>query len=408
MRTSLGGGGGGGSDGTAIGNAFAGVGGGAGGGGGGGASIPSDAGAPNGSSIPRAEGSPGVSAAAGRVGKGGDPRGMEAHIRETAAKYGIDPDTAVAVAKSEGLSTFQSSVKRSGKGSFNGREDSWGAFQLYKGGGLGNDFQKQTGLDPADPANEKAGIDFALQHASKKGWGSWYGAKKAGIGNFAGIGGKAQPDGQANPVASGQDGSWVNEQQGKVAGIRKGALSPETRSFLQAAGAEHGLRADVYSGGQRMHGAEGATGSHRHDKGGAGDFKLFDPKLGRYLNSANPEDAKRMEAYAASAVKAGATGIGHGAGYMGTESWHIGGGKTASWGGSPLASRALQEGMAQRGQTARIDQQVAQSPASGQVNVTVNSNGTKAQANASTSGDLFQPPKIQQHKQMQATEEIPI
>jgi hypothetical protein len=145
--------------------------------------------APGGGTVPRA--APGVGAERGRVGRGGDPRGMEQHIRETAVKYGIDPDTAVAVAKSEGLSTFQSSVKRTGKGSYNGREDSWGAFQLYKGGGLGNEFQKQTGLDPADPANEKATIDFALKHASKKGWGSWYGARNTGIGNFAGIGGNA-------------------------------------------------------------------------------------------------------------------------------------------------------------------------------------------------------------------------
>jgi hypothetical protein len=112
----------------------------------------------------------------------GDPRGMAGYIRETAKKYGIDPEVALRVAKSEGLSTFQSSVV--GK---KGREPSWGAFQLYTGGGLGNEFQKETGLDPSDPKNEKATIDYALRHASQHGWKPWHGAKNTGIGEWEGI-----------------------------------------------------------------------------------------------------------------------------------------------------------------------------------------------------------------------------
>lgn len=157
-------------------------------------------GGPGGSAFPNAAGPPGSNGTAygptgtmpsgGITGPGGDPRGMEAHIRATAAKYGIDPDTAVAVAKSEGLTTFQSSVQRVGKGSYNGREDSWGAFQLYRGGGLGNEWEKANpGKSVRDPANEKDTIDFALKHASKHGWGSWNGAKNTGIAPFAGIGG---------------------------------------------------------------------------------------------------------------------------------------------------------------------------------------------------------------------------
>ncbi|KYK50055.1 hypothetical protein A1D31_22345 [Bradyrhizobium liaoningense] len=130
-------------------------------------------------------GAPGVGAARGRVAEGGDPRGMESYIRQQAAANGIDPDTAVAVAKSEGLASFQSTARTKG----GAREESWGAFQLYTGGGLGNEFQKQTGLDPRDPKNEKATIDFALKHASQKGWGAFHGAKNTGIGRWAGIGG---------------------------------------------------------------------------------------------------------------------------------------------------------------------------------------------------------------------------
>lgn len=113
----------------------------------------------------------------------GDPRGKAAFIRATAKKYNIDPEVALKVAKSEGLGTFQSSVVKGGK-----RENSWGAFQLYTDGGLGNEFQKATGLDPSDPKNEEATIDYALRYASQHGWGSWYGAKNTGIKEWEGIG----------------------------------------------------------------------------------------------------------------------------------------------------------------------------------------------------------------------------
>jgi hypothetical protein len=107
----------------------------------------------------------------------GDPRGLAGYIQETAAKYKIDPKIALKVAKSEGLAEFSGDGGKSG-----------GAFQLYTGGGLGNKFKKETGLDPLDPANEKATIDYALKYASQHGWGSWYGAPKVGVGEWDGIG----------------------------------------------------------------------------------------------------------------------------------------------------------------------------------------------------------------------------
>jgi hypothetical protein len=105
-----------------------------------------------------------------------DPRGMVPYIRETAAKYGVDPDVAVKVAGSEGLKTFSGDGGKSG-----------GAFQLYTGGGMGNDFQKETGLDPLDPKNEKATIDYALKNVPKTGWTPFHGARRAGIGERDGI-----------------------------------------------------------------------------------------------------------------------------------------------------------------------------------------------------------------------------
>jgi hypothetical protein len=115
-----------------------------------------------------------------------DPRGKADLIRQTAIKYGIDPEIALKVAKSEGLSSFRSGVRtKSG-----GEEPSFGAFQLYTGGGLGNKFKAETGLDPSDPKNEDATIDYALRTAAKTGWGPWNGAKNTGIGEWQGITGK--------------------------------------------------------------------------------------------------------------------------------------------------------------------------------------------------------------------------
>ena len=61
------------------------------------------------------------------------------------------------------------------------------------GGGLGNSFLKQTGMDPRDGSTWKKQVDFSLDHAKSNGWGSWYGAKRSGIGDFQGISGAPQP-----------------------------------------------------------------------------------------------------------------------------------------------------------------------------------------------------------------------
>lgn len=114
-----------------------------------------------------------------------------AMIREAAAREGIDPDIFLRVAKAEGGLTgfIQSNVFKNGI-----REPSFGPMQLLKGGpgtgfprGLGNLFQEQTGLDPADPANMQAGINFAAKAAKQDGWSQWFGAKAAGVGRWEGI-----------------------------------------------------------------------------------------------------------------------------------------------------------------------------------------------------------------------------
>lgn len=122
---------------------------------------------------------------------GGSFESWKAYIIKGAQNRGIDPQIALRVAEHEGLQkgTWQSNYKRGGY-----REPSYGPYQLLKGGpgtgfttGLGNEFQKQTGLDPSDPKNATQGIDFALDYAKKNGWSAWYGAKAAGVSRWQGI-----------------------------------------------------------------------------------------------------------------------------------------------------------------------------------------------------------------------------
>lgn len=118
---------------------------------------------------------------------------LEAYIRQSAIRHGIDPDVAVAVAHSEGLNDYS----RSGLRAANDYGTSGGPFQLHYGGsgipgmnssGLGDAFTRSTGLDARDPANAQASIDFALDQAAKLGWGPWHGAGRVGISDHAGIG----------------------------------------------------------------------------------------------------------------------------------------------------------------------------------------------------------------------------
>lgn len=107
----------------------------------------------------------------------------EAFIREQAKARGMDPDVAMKVARSEGFNNFKSSIPG---------ETSYSAFQLHvtpggRGGHLGDQFRKDTGLDPSDPANERRAIQYALDDAKRNGWKAFHGAANTGIGNWSGI-----------------------------------------------------------------------------------------------------------------------------------------------------------------------------------------------------------------------------
>lgn len=106
------------------------------------------------------------------------------YIRQSATARGIDPDVALRVAMSEG--GLKDPVRQSDYVKNGVREASYGPFQLYMGGGLGNKAL-EAGIDPRDPNQWRQGVDFALDQAAKGGWSPWYGAAKVGVGNRTGL-----------------------------------------------------------------------------------------------------------------------------------------------------------------------------------------------------------------------------
>lgn len=136
-----------------------------------------------------------------------DAKDRESWIRSMAGMLGINPDDAMRVAKSEGFGSFKSAIPG---------ETSYGDFQLHTGGGLGDVFRKQTGLDPTDPANERAMDEFALRWAATHGWGDFHGAGNTGMGQWQGIGARGAAGSRVSNSRSSSSTSTSTTNIGKV------------------------------------------------------------------------------------------------------------------------------------------------------------------------------------------------
>lgn len=180
---------------------------------------------------------------------------LEAMIQQSAAQRGIDPEVAVRVWRSEGNTSYQSNLPRDGKGSEGGREASYGPYQLYTGGGLGNEYEEKYGVDlrkDNTPDGIQRQIDFALNKAVEKGWEPWKGAAKAGIGPRDGLD-QAQvytpKDNTQMATTSNKElnkldpGTWVNDlRQGEkeirqvardIPKVAKGIYKDELKPFYK-------------------------------------------------------------------------------------------------------------------------------------------------------------------------------
>ncbi len=101
----------------------------------------------------------------------------EKNIRTYAASIGINPDVAMAVARSEGFGQFSGD-----------HGTSFGDLQMHIGGGLGDFYRRATGKNPADPHNELELDRYALDQAKRGGWAPWHGAAAKHIYGRYGIG----------------------------------------------------------------------------------------------------------------------------------------------------------------------------------------------------------------------------
>jgi hypothetical protein len=165
-------------------------------------------------------------------------------IRAAAIAAGVDPDIAVRVARSEGLTDF-----------FGDRGTSGGAFQLHRGGGLGDEFQKETGLDPIDPKNEVATIEWAMKKVKQTGWAPWHGAARIGVGQREGLDyvpREAPGGGAARFSAGGVNLGHVNQALVETLTAASKYLPEGYRVEATSGEREGGLPGSQHHGGQAL------------------------------------------------------------------------------------------------------------------------------------------------------------
>ena len=117
---------------------------------------------------------------------------IESIIKEESKLRNIDPDVAIKIYKAEGLHSYQSQISEGKQKMVDGTEASYGPFQLYTGGGLGNEYEKATGrILKTDNTVEgvRMQIQFSLDKAVEKGWSPWKGRKSAGVKSRDGLDG---------------------------------------------------------------------------------------------------------------------------------------------------------------------------------------------------------------------------
>ena len=130
----------------------------------------------------RAAGTPDQVGSSGAI-PGASAKDVDSYTRQVAQGYGIDPDVASKILAQE------SSYGQARHPGDNGT--SFGPFQLHfaaDGNAMGDQFRRDTGLDPRDPRTWKQQVDYAMMKASQEGWTPWTTSmKKLGMNQWSGI-----------------------------------------------------------------------------------------------------------------------------------------------------------------------------------------------------------------------------
>ncbi len=229
----------------------------------------------------------------------GVPAGSNAHhltdlITSEANKAGIDPRILEGIRAGE--SGHSGTYDHNGKG-----EDSWGPMQLNRQGGLGNDFERDTGLDLSDPRTIPDQVRWVAQYIKKHGRGA--------LGNWHGYHGDRDADprwGDAGYVADAHAGrralaarlaatrgrtasaagampDWMGDRSKReLAGVNR-----ELAENLLSASRLSGIHFDVTQGLRTQAEADRNAVSGRgvrdsqHLYGAAADIAMIDPRTGQ-------------------------------------------------------------------------------------------------------------------------------
>ena len=125
-------------------------------------------------------------AAAPSIGDDPSIRNISHYIYGSAKARGVPPNTALGIAKYEGLN--RNTLGSSTFGNKDARGYSYGPFQLFSGsadpntiakGGMAYEFMQKYGERPS-ASNWKKQVDFSIDRMAKSGYGAWYAVGKQG------------------------------------------------------------------------------------------------------------------------------------------------------------------------------------------------------------------------------------
>jgi hypothetical protein len=119
---------------------------------------------------------------------GDDPsiRNVSQYIYSRSKALGVDPNTALGIARFEGLNP--NTLGSSTFGNKDARGYSYGPFQLFSGsadpntiakGGMAYEFMQKYGEKPS-ASNWKEQVDFSIDRMAKSGYGAWYSVRDQG------------------------------------------------------------------------------------------------------------------------------------------------------------------------------------------------------------------------------------
>lgn len=149
-------------------------------------------------------------------------------IDAAAKKNGIDPRIMYGIVRGE---SGHESIYDHNPGTKENPEDSWGSFQMNKLGGLGNNFQNETGLDVKDSKTLQAQTDWIAKEIAKRGGGEE--ARKWVASQWYGYGSNVGGPKEISARAAGGDSNWDSSWKSMGTTGRQASSPEEARRIIE-------------------------------------------------------------------------------------------------------------------------------------------------------------------------------